>query len=554
MHNPVQIRARSLFHIIRDLALYKVASSYNLISDYNTFKMKRLTINIEIEDFWFNFFELKNSFSLPLPIDNVTYKCSECEEELVLFPNGEYYCSSDFTSFEDLIETEKDKLTKSHNDNCMKPVLTLHPDFGVPDNLLFLVQSANQEVLKPFKIEGIKFSPILLVSKDDVAALVIFKSNNAQQDTYSQLILQNFETHLNIPNPKSSTNESNADDNKVTIDDINDEDELHENQQQLPRLLGGGRSFLQEVKYVCQWCTHEQLQKPTRGRFREIKNYRDHFRNYHSDIPFNEFLNKVERQEPKWQCKICRQKMSLANQLRHQVICRPKKYETSSDSDSDDDQNERSSESSKSNYNEEKQSDKSDEEEVKPRGKIRKRAISSSDSSSHEDEEEIVNSVVKKVVKKITKYNIMNKVMEALENEPSCSNHSDGEKKGISSMSEENQLNDEILSDDPYKFDDYNEDDNNENEKQVMQEKNVSDKSPKSNILQGDEFMKWWQGIPRNVYYKVEGCPLEIFMKTDSEDFIKEVIEKYKSHTELKAELDRKNKECEREINDRDGR
>ena len=102
-----------------------------------------------------------------------------------------------------------------------------------------MVQSANQEVLKPFKIEGIKFSPILLVSKDDVAALVIFKSNNAQQDTYSQLILQNFETHLNIPNPKSSTNESNADDNKVTIDDINDEDELHENQQQLPRLLGG---------------------------------------------------------------------------------------------------------------------------------------------------------------------------------------------------------------------------------------------------------------------------------------------------------------------------
>ena len=341
MYNPVQIGAGSLFHIISDLALYKVASSFTLISDYNTFKMKSLTINIEIEDFWFNFFELKNSFSLPLPIDNMTYKCSECEEELVLFPNGEYYCSSDFTSFEDLIETEKDKLTKSHNDNCMKPVLTLHPDFGVPDNLLFLVQSANQEVLKPFKIEGIKFSPILLVSKDDVAALVIFKSNNAQQDTYSKLILQNFETHLNIPNPKSSTNESNADDNKVTIDDINDEDELHENQQQLPRLLGGGRSFLQEVKYICQWCTHEQLKKQTRGRFREIKNYRDHFRNFHSDIPFNEFLNKVERQEPKWQCKICRQKMSLANQLRHQVICRPKKYETSSDSDSDDDQNEK---------------------------------------------------------------------------------------------------------------------------------------------------------------------------------------------------------------------
>ena len=295
--------------------------------------MKSLAINIEVEDFWFNFFELKDSFDLPLPIDTIQYKCNECKEELVLFPNGDYYYSSDFDSFEDLIEKEKDNLIKSHSDNCMKPDLTLHPDFGVPDNILFLVQGSNQDAVKPFKLEDIQFSPVLSVTKNDVPALVIFQSNNAQQETYTKLITKNFDTYLNIPNPKS-------DDNTVTIDDINDEDELHENQQNLPRLLGGGRSFLQEVKYVCQWCTHEQLQKPTRGRFREIKNYRDHFRTYHSDIPFHEFLNRVQRQEPKWQCKICRQRMSLSNQLRHQVICRPKKFESSSDSETDNDQNE----------------------------------------------------------------------------------------------------------------------------------------------------------------------------------------------------------------------
>ena len=295
--------------------------------------MKSLAINIEVEDFWFNFFELKDSFNLPLPIDTIQYKCNECKEELVLFPNGDYYYSSDFDSFEDLIEKEKDNLIKSHSDNCMKPDLTLHPDFGVPDNILFLVQGSNQDAVKPFKLEDIQFSPVLSVTKNDVPALVIFQSNNAQQETYTKLITKNFDTYLNIPNPKS-------DDNTVTIDDINDEDELHENQQNLPRLLGGGRSFLQEVKYVCQWCTHEQLQKPTRGRFREIKNYRDHFRTYHSDIPFHEFLNRVQRQEPKWQCKICRQRMSLSNQLRHQVICRPKKFESSSDSETDNDQNE----------------------------------------------------------------------------------------------------------------------------------------------------------------------------------------------------------------------
>ena len=36
------------------------------------------------------------------------------------------------------------------------------------------------------------------------------------------------------------------------------------------------------------------------------------------------------------QCKICRQKLSLGNQLRHQVICRPQNYESTSSSSEDD--------------------------------------------------------------------------------------------------------------------------------------------------------------------------------------------------------------------------
>ena len=562
--------------------------------------MKSLAINIEVEDFWFNFFELKDSFDLPLPIDTIQYKCNECKEELVLFPNGDYYYSSDFDSFEDLIEKEKDNLIKSHSDNCMKPDLTLHPDFGVPDNILFLVQGSNQDAVKPFKLEDIQFSPVLSVTKNDVPALVIFQSNNAQQETYTKLITKNFDTYLNIPNPKS-------DDNTVTIDDINDEDELHENQQNLPRLLGGGRSFLQEVKYVCQWCTHEQLQKPTRGRFREIKNYRDHFRTYHSDIPFHEFLNRVQRQEPKWQCKICRQRMSLSNQLRHQVICRPKKFESSSDSETDNDQNENSHESSESQSqsNEAKESESDSEDDIQPRGRIKKRAISSSDSSSQENEEDFVKSVVKKVVWKIRKYNIENEVMEALENETfssnerkvsnnnvenevvelveneaSCSNARTIFKQNIenevleslgneasncddsyeqqqdstsmpekrqsqgnsSSVGQEYQVLDEVLPEesDPYKFDDYNE------EEEIIHGTNVPDKPLESVINQGDELMKWWQGIPNNAYYKVEGCPLEIFKKTDSENFIKTVIEQYKHHTQLKTDLDKQNEEFEK--------
>ena len=150
--------------------------------------MKCLSINIEIEDFWFNFFELKDSFTLPLPNDTIQYKCESCGEEVSLFPNGEYYCNSDISSFDDLVAKEKIEIIKSHNNDCMNPIFTIHPDFGVPDNLIFLVKNIKQDVVKPFKMENRKFSPILIVLKEDAPALVIFQHNKAKQDIYSKMI------------------------------------------------------------------------------------------------------------------------------------------------------------------------------------------------------------------------------------------------------------------------------------------------------------------------------------------------------------------------------
>ena len=150
--------------------------------------MKCLSINIEIEDFWFNFFELKDSFTMPLPNDTIQYKCENCGDELSMFPNGEYYCNSDISSFDDLITKEKFEIIKSHKNDCMEPILTIHPNLGVPDNLIFLVKNIKQDVVKPFKFENIDFFPILLVIKDDVPALVIFQKNKAKQELYSKMI------------------------------------------------------------------------------------------------------------------------------------------------------------------------------------------------------------------------------------------------------------------------------------------------------------------------------------------------------------------------------
>ena len=560
--------------------------------------MKCLSINIEIEDFWFNFFELKDSFTMPLPNDTIQYKCENCGDELSMFPNGEYYCNSDISSFDDLITKEKFEIIKSHKNDCMEPILTIHPNLGVPDNLIFLVKNIKQDVVKPFKFENIDFFPILLVIKDDVPALVIFQKNKAKQELYSKMITHNFDDYLNIPNPPSNNTRSTSDNKQIGIEDINNEEELHENQQQLPRLVGGGRSFLQEFKYVCQWCTHEQLQKKTRGRFREIKNYRDHFRNYHSDVPFSEFLNRVERQEPKWQCKICRQKMCLSNQLRHQVICRPKKYESSSseeeeeandedeeganddgeEEDNDDDEEEITNDEISNDENEARNANAEvdnqssptikiepenvdEEEEEITRGRIRKRAISSSDSSSHENEDEHLRSVVKKVVMKINKHKIVDEVMKALANEESCNSSNDNQKEHEIPVTENIQQEqtdplvkslqviDEVLTEetsDPYKFTDDDEGTEMAFNEKGQDHSSEQDKTSGYNILQGDAIIKWWQGIPQDFYSMVEGCPLEIFIASDSEEFKQTVINNYNSHTKNKKELDDKNEENEK--------
>ena len=70
-----------------------------------------------------------------------------------------------------------------------------------------------------------------------------------------------------------------------------------------------------------------------------------------------------------------------------------------------------------------------EEEEEITRGRIRKRAISSSDSSSHENEDEHLRSVVKKVVMKINKHKIVDEVMKALANEESCNSSNDNQKE-----------------------------------------------------------------------------------------------------------------------------
>ena len=300
--------------------------------------MKVLNLTIDTEQFWINYCDFKSSLQLPLPNSTFKYKCI-CKKRLYLFKNGDIFLDVEPTiSIPDLIKREKEILLDHHfNTGCGGEVF-LDKKVGMPESLCIFFKDINADTIKEFQFEDNEFYPNLIVHsiRRDCPVMVLFMNKSSTNQTMIELFTKNFENYLNVPNQEAEKN---------TIEQISDDEAVNKNQQLLPRLTGGGRKMLQDFKYICQWCSDETLKQKTKGRFMEIKNYRDHFRRVHQDIPFSEFLNKVERDEPKWQCKICRQKMSVGNQLRHQIICRPPKYlqkqkgkdDTSSDSDSDSD-------------------------------------------------------------------------------------------------------------------------------------------------------------------------------------------------------------------------
>ena len=351
---------------------------------------EKLTIDIGTEDFWANYCILKSHCNFPLPIDFVQYSCY-CDEKLAILKNGDFFVETNIISIPDLIEELKSLAIQEHfvNGKCTMCKLTIDPAVGVPEVFIFGFNHAiHPDVLQSFTFEDIEYKPILCIySKEQVPVMAIFLKSDSDDCTYSNIIKTNFESHLNVLLP--SVEEKQEEPSSFDEDKVSDDETASQHQHQLPRMSGGGRKMMQEFKYICQWCSEETLKQKTRGRFMELKNYRDHFRRVHQDVPFTEFLNKVDRDEPKFHCKICNKKISLGNQLRHQIICRPPHYQkdtSSSDSSSEADVDMTKSLASKKLYvtsGHRKHAQKKDE---LPNERIKKRAmISSTDESDSSD-------------------------------------------------------------------------------------------------------------------------------------------------------------------------
>ena len=140
--------------------------------------MEVLNLDVEIDEFWFNFWQLKNCSQLPVPYDSFQYVC-DCGEKINVFPNGEFFCEEKITSISSLIASEKSKGLEKHmaNSQCQKGNLKVEEDHGIPNNIIILVKNNDKDILQTISVELTEFIPVLLVEKQNKPVLVLYQKN-----------------------------------------------------------------------------------------------------------------------------------------------------------------------------------------------------------------------------------------------------------------------------------------------------------------------------------------------------------------------------------------
>ena len=272
-----------------------------------------LSSGVSKEDFWFNVCELKDKSSIAFPLDYFSYKC-ECDQEIALFKNGEYFLDGPVSYLVERLAEDKNVLYREHLDKTKcgsKQTLKINQGIGMPENLLVFLDEAHIQDLLPLEVENTRYEPILATVSSGGAVLSLYRDSQSEDETYLNFFKHNFEDHLNTVQEEDETDPAEPD---KAENMVSDDESVAKHQAMLPRMTGGGRKLQQDFRYVCYWCSDEVLKQKNRGRFRELRNYRDHFRKAHSDVPMREFLSRGDRNEPTWCCNICRRKISLGNE------------------------------------------------------------------------------------------------------------------------------------------------------------------------------------------------------------------------------------------------
>ena len=282
--------------------------------------MEVLISHLESVDFKNNVMTLIKRLNIELPTDTIVLHCERCFTNIPLCTNGILHIESKLlTCINDAAQKHIQKAKEIHQMHCSENII-VHPKFGLPDNLLVLLPSSTTVSVEDITVWEEKFIPELIVKCESGKNILfaLYHKDGVMDTTYHDLICENFETFLNVDESEGNLFEET----EVVFDD----ESVHEHQQAIPRVYGGGRRIIAPYNYECQWCPKEVLESGKGGRFLEIKNYRDHFRNKHMStgtggIMMSEFTEKVNRREPTWVCKNCKRRIVFANMLRHKAAC-----------------------------------------------------------------------------------------------------------------------------------------------------------------------------------------------------------------------------------------
>ena len=305
------------------------------------------SINASVSSLLFleNFVELKKKLTFPLPSGLILYQCANCNINLPFNVNGVIKISRALDKnigcmIEEMIKEFYDNHAKGNN-KCSNKIC-IHP-VGTPNNILVSYPESDQMYIKEFTIGIDAYQVRLLITAENTKSIfALYQKEQFHGQEYSEFLECNFNTFLNVkPDDKDNFFEEY----------IVDDESLNNNQHYLPRLTGGGRALNADYNYQCQWCPEDVIKMGQKGRFRELKSYRKHFKTHHhsedgNGVSMAEFNERVKRSEPTWFCERCQKYLSLGNSVRHKAICHT---ETSSSESSDEEERQKKRSTSKEN-------------------------------------------------------------------------------------------------------------------------------------------------------------------------------------------------------------
>ena len=492
-----------------------------------------------------NFQRLKGKLRRSLPSDIINYQCKNCDLDLPLNSEGVLKILSPVEKDLDIIINEMVECLKERHVKeqvLCSNMICVHP-LGTPENIIVSFPESDQVHMKDVNIadDTYKLKLMIVPEKSDKKTIfVLYQKEGCTEEEYLKFIECNFNTHL--------------DGKDICYEElIYDDESATYYQQDTPRLSGGGRRLNADFNYECLWCPKDVIKLGKKGRFKQFKSYREHFKEYHhgeegNGVSMADFLSRVHRIDPTWYCKNCDRHYSLGNVVYHKSICKQSNQDVSdSERESEDIESVAGPSNADSNVGRKKRASFK-----------KKRFIIYSDSSSDEKEQEENedtnknnNDTAAPDLMETNSTDNLNK-RSILDNSFSEENNDTSRIKTKKKVKKINtdytflDVNDELYSSSPEM----------DLTEAILEPKVEVSETPEFEIeinvepsksISMETFKKWWLNIPKHLYGdKGLGGPA-IFLSSDSEEFVKRCTDRYKKHIQEKRVLDINMQEAESE-------